>query len=59
MELTDKNLFAYCDNNPVVRTDEDGEFWHLVVGGAIGGIIGAISSAASGGDVVDVAPTVA
>ena len=54
MELTDKNLFAYCDNNPVVRTDEDGEFWHLVVGGAIGGIIGAISSAASGGDVVDV-----
>ncbi len=24
--LTDKNLFSYCDNNPVMRTDEDGEF---------------------------------
>lgn len=27
MVLTDKNLFAYCDNNPVTRTDDDGEFW--------------------------------
>ena len=25
--LTDKNLYAYCDNNPVVRKDEDGQFW--------------------------------
>jgi RHS repeat-associated protein len=25
--LTDKNLFAYCDNNPVMRADEDGMFW--------------------------------
>jgi len=25
--LTDKNLFAYCDNNPVMRTDHDGMFW--------------------------------
>ena len=25
--LTDKNLFAYCDNNPVMRTDGDGQFW--------------------------------
>ena len=28
--LTDKNLYAYCDNNPVMRVDEDGEFWNLV-----------------------------
>ena len=28
--LTDKNLFAYCDNNPVMRTDEDGMFWGTV-----------------------------
>ena len=27
MVLTDKNLYAYCDNNPVTRTDDDGEFW--------------------------------
>ena len=27
--LTDKNLFAYCDNNPVMRTDFDGAFWDI------------------------------
>ena len=27
MALTDKNLYAYCDNNPVMRVDGDGEFW--------------------------------
>lgn len=35
MELTDKNLFSYCDNNPVVRADVGGEFWHIVAGAAI------------------------
>ena len=30
MALTDKNLFAYCDNNPIVRADGDGEFWDTV-----------------------------
>lgn len=28
--LTDKNLYAYCDNNPVMRKDEGGEFWLAV-----------------------------
>ncbi|MGM9646446.1 MAG: RHS repeat-associated core domain-containing protein, partial [Eubacteriales bacterium] len=42
-ELTDKNLYAYCDNNPVMRIDDGGEFWHIVVGAAIGGLIGAAS----------------
>ena len=28
--LTDKNLFAYCDNNPVARVDGDGEFWNVL-----------------------------
>ena len=27
MGLTDKNLYAYCDNNPVMRVDGDGDFW--------------------------------
>ena len=27
LSLTDKNLYAYCDNNPVVRIDSDGKFW--------------------------------
>ena len=26
-DLYDKNLFAYCDNNPVVRYDTGGHFW--------------------------------
>ncbi len=24
--ITDKNLFVYCENNPVMRADADGEF---------------------------------
>ena len=30
MAPTDKNLDAYCDNNPVMRVDEDGEFGHIL-----------------------------
>ena len=36
---TDKNLYAYCDNNPVVRADGSGEFWHIIVGAAVGAVI--------------------
>ena len=28
--LTDKNLYAYCDNNPVMRIDGDGYFWDII-----------------------------
>ena len=28
--LTDKNLFAYCDNNPIMRADVGGQFWDTV-----------------------------
>ena len=44
MALTDKNLYAYCDNNPIARSDDGGEFWHIVVGGIIGGLIGGITT---------------
>ena len=44
MGLTDKNLFAYCDNNPIIRADYGGEFWHIVAGAAVGALIGGISS---------------
>ncbi len=40
--LTDKNLYSYCDNNPVMRKDSDGEFWHIAVGAAIGAATGAL-----------------
>ena len=31
MAYTDKNLYAYCDNNPVMRVDNGGEFWDTVI----------------------------
>ena len=46
--LTDKNLYAYCDNNPVMRQDNGGEFWLeagiMAIGGIIGGAINGINS---------------
>ncbi len=30
MAYTDKNLYAYCDNNPVMRVDHGGAFWDTV-----------------------------
>ena len=39
MALTDKNLYAYCDNNPVTRVDGDGEFWTAILIGAAVGIV--------------------
>ena len=39
--LSDKNLYAYCDNNPIMRIDESGEFWNLAVGAIAGGAISA------------------
>ena len=38
----DKNLFAYCDNNPISRKDDGGEFWHLVVGAVAGALISGV-----------------
>ncbi|MBQ8372406.1 MAG: RHS repeat-associated core domain-containing protein, partial [Clostridia bacterium] len=47
MELTDKNLYAYCDNNPVIRVDKDGEFWHIITGAIVGAVVGAVSKIAN------------
>ena len=30
------NAFLYCRNNPVVRKDSEGTFWHLIVGAVVG-----------------------
>ena len=37
------NMFAYCENNPVMRSDPTGEWVHI----AVGAVIGAISSVAT------------
>ena len=46
-ELTDKNLYAYCDNNPISRTDDGGEFWNWVIGAAVGAVVGFVGQAIS------------
>ena len=45
--LSDKNLYIYCDNNPVMRVDEDGEFWNILIGAGFGAVVGAAVSAVS------------
>ena len=42
--LTDKNLYAYCDNNPIMRVDEDGEFWNIAIGVGAGAVREAVKA---------------
>ena len=48
------NMFAYCNNNPIAFADTMGDMPHWIVGAAVGGIIGALSSAVTGGDMKDI-----
>ena len=38
--LGEKNLYAYCDDNPITRSDSDGQLWHKLVEIAAGAVIG-------------------
>ena len=38
------NRYGYCLNNPLVYVDQNGEFWHLVIGAVVGGVINWISN---------------
>ena len=54
--LTDKNYFAYCDNNPIMRKDDGGElFKEIAIGAVVGGIAGAfwggLTAAATGDNI--------
>ena len=33
------NMFAYCENNPVMKEDRDGEVPHIVIGAVVGAVI--------------------
>ncbi|MDO9155173.1 MAG: lamin tail domain-containing protein [Paludibacter sp.] len=42
------NRYAYCLNNPFRYTDPSGEFWHIVIGAAIGGVVNLVSQISAG-----------
>lgn len=65
--LGDKNLYAYCDNNPVMYTDDGGTFWDTVfdvvslcfsVAEVIATPTNPMSWVSLAGDVVDLIPFV-
>ena len=41
--LGEKNLYAYCDDNPITRVDGDGQCWNIVVGAVIGAAVNVIT----------------
>lgn len=42
--FTERNLYAYCDNNPICRSDDCGTSWTVTLGiMAIGGVIGSVT----------------
>ena len=52
------NMFAYCENNPIMRVDADGEVAHVIVGAIIGAALGAglevLSQLATGTKLADI-----
>ena len=52
------NMFAYCENNPIMRVDADGEVAHVIVGAIIGAALGAglevLSQLATGTKLTDI-----
>jgi len=33
------NRYAYAMSNPLIYVDENGEFWHIIIGAVVGGVI--------------------
>ena len=52
--LSGNNMFAYCNGNPIINIDIDGEWAATVISGLVGGFFNAMSAITSGGDIVDV-----
>lgn len=44
-DLLGNNLYSYCGNNPITRIDEQGKFWNVVAGAAIGAIVSFVGTA--------------
>ena len=39
------NMFAYCNNNPIIAADYDGEWLNIVIGAVVGAVVGALTTA--------------
>ena len=53
-ELYNKNLYAYCDNNPVIREDIQGYFpIPCIVGAVVGAVVSGFSYVLSSGGEID------
>ena len=46
------NMWAYCGNNPVNRYEVDGKFWNIVVGAVLCTVVGAVTAAINGQNVL-------
>ena len=44
-DLLGNHLYSYCGNNPITRIDEQGKFWNVVAGAAIGAIVSFVGTA--------------
>ena len=42
------NRYGYCLNNPLVYVDQNGEFWHIVIGAVVKGVINLTMNAIQG-----------
>ena len=45
-------MFAYCNNNPVIASDENGDFFFTIIGAVSGAISGAINAAVNGDNIL-------
>ena len=49
--IWDKNLYTYCDSNPVTREDKSGQFWNIIAGAITGGGLELVRQLLSGNEV--------
>ena len=49
--ISSNNMFAYCNNNPVINADSRGTFFNAIIGGLVGGIVGGITAAINGDNI--------
>ena len=52
--LLSTNMFAYCENDPVNRSDPSGEFWNIVAGAALGAGMEVLTQLATGTKLRDI-----